>query len=111
METEIKIWLSDIEQAIKEIDDFLPAEKNFYKFQKDVKTRRAIERNIEIIGEAVKRILNAKPDIIISNARKIIDTRNRITHGYDSVSEDILWSIVVKDLPSLKIEIKRLLLE
>ncbi len=44
METEIKIWLSDIEQAIKEIDDFLPAEKNFYKFQKDVKTKRAIER-------------------------------------------------------------------
>ncbi|HAP35481.1 MAG TPA: antitoxin [Bacteroidetes bacterium] len=109
METEIKVWLSDIEQAINEINDFLPAEKNFFKFQKDIKTKRAVERNIEIIGEAVKRILSVKPDIVISNARKIVDTRNRITHGYDSVSEEILWSIVIKDLPSLNEEIKILL--
>ncbi len=110
METEIKIWVSDIEQAINEIDGFLSDEKNFYKFQKDIKTKRAIERNIEIIGEAVNRILNVKPDIVISNARKIVDTRNRIIHGYDTVSEDILWSIVIKDLPLLKKEIKTLLM-
>ncbi len=111
METDIKVWLSDIDQAINEIEDFLPVEKNFYKFQKDIKAKRAIERNIEIIGEAVKRILNAQPDIVISNARKIVDTRNRIAHGYDSVSEDIIWSIVVKDVPLLKKEIHILLMK
>ena len=109
MEERIKAWLSDIEQAIKEIEEFLPEGRNFFEFQKDVKTKRAIERNIEIIGEAVKRIVDANPNALISNARNIVDTRNRIIHGYDSVSEEILWAIVVKDLPNLKNEIHKLL--
>jgi uncharacterized protein with HEPN domain len=41
-----------MKQAIQEINEFLPAERNFLAFQKDIKTKRAIERNIEIIGEA-----------------------------------------------------------
>lgn len=45
------------------------------------------------------------PDIPITNSRKIVDTRNRIIHGYDSVSEEIIWSIVVKELNKLEKEI------
>lgn len=56
MEDEIRTWLSDIKQAINEINDFLPDKKNFFQFQKDLKTKRAIERNVEIIGEAANRI-------------------------------------------------------
>jgi uncharacterized protein with HEPN domain len=40
---------------------------------------------------------------------KIVDTRNRIIHGYDSVSEDVLWLIVVNYLPSLEKQVKELL--
>jgi len=109
MEIEVKTWLADIEQAIKEIKDFLPDKKDFIKFQQDIRTKRAVERNIEIIGEAVNRILKAKPEIQITKARKIVDTRNRIVHGYDTVSDDILWAIVLKDLPELEKEINRLL--
>lgn len=109
MEKEIKVWLSDIKQAISEIKQFLPARKSFPAFQKDLKTKRAVERNIEIIGEAVKRIVSSRPDIQISNTRKIVDTRNRISHGYDSVSEDILWAIIIRDLPELEKEVNRLL--
>lgn len=109
MENDIKVWLTDIKQAIQEINQFLPDKKDFFKFQKDLKTQRAIERNIEIIGEAVNRILKVKPDFQIKNARKIVDTRNRISHGYDSVSEEIIWSIVVRDLPNLEEEITQLL--
>ncbi len=105
MEIEVKTWLADIEQAIKEIKDFLPDKKDFIKFQQDIRTKRAVERNIEIIGEAVNRILKAKPEIQIMKARKIVDTRNRIIHGYDTVSDDILWAIVLKDLPELEKEI------
>ena len=82
--------LSDIKQAIVEIKSFLPVDKNFIAFQKDLKTKRAIERNIEIIGEAVNRIFKKVPGFKITNARRIIDTRNRIIHGYDSVSDDII---------------------
>ena len=109
MDDQIKTWLIDIKSAINEINSFFSAEKNFVKFQKDIKTRRAVERNIEIIGEAINRILNLNPNIAISKSRKIVDTRNRIIHGYDSVSVEILWAIVIKDLAILKNEIDELL--
>lgn len=109
MDNEIKTWLKDIEQAIGEINSFLPDIKNFKDFQRDLKTKRAIERNIEIIGEAMSRILKVEPNIKISNTRKIVDTRNRIAHGYDSVSEDILWGIIIRNLPDLEKEVKELL--
>ena len=111
MEKEIKTWLEDIRQSIEEIEEFLPEKRNFIDFQKDLKTRKAIERNIEIIGEAVQRILKINPEIKITNARKIVDTRNRIIHGYDSISVDIIWAIAVQDLEKLKTEIIRLLEE
>ncbi len=81
----------------------------FSEFKYDIKTRKAIERNIEIIGEALNRILNINPNIGITNARKIVDTRNRIIHCYDSVSEEIIWAIVIKDIPFLKYEILKIL--
>lgn len=98
--------LKDIEQSIAEINDFLPEERDFFAFQKDLKTRKAIERNIEIIGEAMDRILKSFPDIGITDSRKIVDTRNRIIHGYDTVSEDVIWLIVNKYLPVLENEVK-----
>lgn len=109
MEEEINAWLADILNAIGEIEAFLPVEKNFLTFQEDLRTRRAIERNIEIMGESMSRILRVRPEISISSARKIVDTRNRISHGYDSVSAEILWSIVIRDLPLLKREVQLLL--
>ena len=109
MADEIKAYLSDIKQAINEINSFLPDKKDFFAFQKDLKTRRAIERNIEIIGEAAKRLITQQPDTTITDIKKIIDTRNRIIHGYDSVSAEIIWSIIVRSLPVLEKEIDALL--
>jgi len=109
MADEVKTWLADIKQAITEINDFLPDTKNFFLFKKDLKTKRAIERNVEIIGEAANRIIKKQPDIAISDIKKIIDTRKRIIHGYDSVSDEIIWSIVVKYLPKLDEEISEML--
>lgn len=109
MDDDVKTWLKDIEQAIAEINSFIPSQKSFTDFQKDLKTKRAVERNIEIIGEAMSRVLKLDPSIKISHTRKIVDTRNRIIHGYDSVSEDILWGIIVRNLPDLEKEVKELL--
>src|ERR1035437_4504390 len=101
--------LKDIEQSIQEIYEFLPEERNFLVFQKDLKTRKAVERNIAIIGEAMDRLLKANPEIQITDSHKIVDTRNRIIHGYDSVSEDVIWLIANKYLPVLEKEINQLL--
>lgn len=109
MEGEIKTWLEDVRRAIDEIESFLPEKRNFVAFQNDLKGKRAVERNLEIIGEAVQRILKLQPGFPITKARKIVDTRNRISHGYDSVSDDIVWAIVMRDMVLLKAEVKDLL--
>ncbi|MCK9413080.1 MAG: DUF86 domain-containing protein [Prolixibacteraceae bacterium] len=106
---DILACLKDIEQSIIEIYSFLPAERNFFAFQKDLKTKKAVERNIEIIGEAMDRILKIDPNLHITDSRKIVDTRNRIIHGYDSVSADVIWLIVNRYLPVLEREVKELL--
>jgi uncharacterized protein with HEPN domain len=108
MQDEIKVWLEDIESAITEINEFLPEPRNFLEFQKDIKTKRAIERGIEIIGEAMNRIIKREPEIPISDSKKIVDTRNRIIHGYDSVSDEVIWLIVIRYLPILEKEIKEI---
>lgn len=111
MNIEIKTWLYDILKAIEEIESFfIDIPKDFLVYQHNLKTKRAVERNIEIIGEAMNRIMNLDDKINLSNSRKIVDTRNRIIHGYDSVSDDIIWGIVIRHLPILKTEIEKLLL-
>ena len=109
MEIEVLTWLEDITNSIQEIRSFSPKNHNYFEFQKDLKGKRAIERNIEIIGEAVNRILKTNPNFPITNARKIVDTRNRISHGYDTVSDAIIWSIITRDLKNLESEISVLL--
>lgn len=109
MEHKIKTWLEDIRISIEQINEFLPEERNFFEFQKDLKTKKAVERNLEIIGEGINRILHLNANISISNARRIVDTRNRIIHGYDKVSDEVIWAIVSKDLKQLEKEVDNLL--
>ena len=110
MDNDIKAWLYDILNAIMEIESFFnDTTKEFSKYQNDLRTKRAVERNIEIIGEALSRILKRDEMVVISNSRKIVDTRNRIIHGYDSVSDDVIWGIVIRHLPILQTEIQILL--
>lgn len=110
MDDALKTWLYDILNSIQEIESYFEETPKIYEvYQNDLRTRRAIERNIEIIGEAMSRILKESNDIQISNSRKIVDVRNRIIHGYDSVSDDVIWGIVIKNLPILKQEVEILL--
>jgi uncharacterized protein with HEPN domain len=110
MDNSIKTWVYDILAAIEEIENFFSDRpKHYADYCNDVRTKRAVERNIEIIGEAMYRILKHDTTIEISNARKIVDARNRIIHGYDSISDEIIWGIVVKHIPILKTELEHLL--
>ena len=110
MDDTIKTWLYDILSSINEIESyFVDTPKLFEFYQNDLRTKRAVERNIEIIGEAMSRILKEDNHIQISNSKKIVDVRNRIIHGYDSVSDDVIWGIVIKNLPVLQKEVEVLL--
>ena len=99
-------------QAISEIE---MAEERFGRqyeiFENDVIFRKFVERNIEILGEAMNRILKINSEIEITSARKIVDTRNYVIHAYDSLKPDILWAIVINHIPRLKADIQRLVKE
>jgi len=72
---------------------------------------RTFERDlmiIMIIGEALGNILKIYTEIQISSSRDIIGLRNIIVHAFDSIDPTILWRIMIKDLPLLKDEIRKL---
>lgn len=112
MDEMIKKYLYDMLQAISEIE---MAEERFGRqydiFENDVIFRKFVERNIEILGEAMNRILKINSEIEITSARKIVDTRNYVIHAYDSLKPDILWAIVINHIPRLKADIQRLIEE
>jgi uncharacterized protein with HEPN domain len=110
MNEKILKYLYDVKMAIDEIDSFfIDNEKRFEAYQKNILLKRAIERNLEIIGEAIKRILAADPLFPINNAKNIVGLRNQIIHAYDSISDENIWGILVNHLPKLKTEINSLI--
>ncbi|MFG6392235.1 MAG: DUF86 domain-containing protein [Candidatus Amulumruptor sp.] len=110
MDRKIKKYLSDILSAILEIELFMAERpKEYATFCNDLLFRRGVERNIEIMGEAMNQVLKLTPDIPITAARKVVDTRNFVIHAYDSLKPDILWGIVINHMPKLKEEVEALL--
>ena len=103
-------YVLDIEALIREIDSFKALVGNdFFEYQKQLVVKRAVERDLEIIGEAVKELTKLEPSLDISSARKIISFRNLLAHSYDSVEDEIVWGILQKYIPVLKREINQLL--
>lgn len=112
MDDDVKTWLYDILKSINEIDSFFDDKTMiFEEYISDIKTKRAVERDLEIIGEAANRFLKKDKHFKLDNAQKIIGTRNRIIHGYDKISDDLIWSILINHLPKLKEEVTALLNE
>ena len=109
MDIRVKSWLVDILQCIDEIFVFLGDRRDFKAYLSDIKTKKAVERNLEIIGEAVYRILKVDGDFQLENAKNIIGTRNRIIHSYDNISDEIIWTIVCRELPNLKLQVEEIL--
>ena len=111
MERRIKVWLEHIKLAIEDINEFISPDPDYTIFLNDKKTQAAVERRIEMIGEAMNRILDKYPDIRITDSRRIVDTRNRIAHDYEDVTPVILWDIIKNHLPLLYNEVSDILVE
>lgn len=112
MDERILKWVYDIKIAIDEIEGyFLEHPKDFLKYRQNLMLKRAVERDLEIIGEAMNRILTRDETfhLKITNAKSIVGLRNQVIHAYDSISDESIWSILTNHLPKLKEEIEALI--
>ncbi len=101
--------LQTIKTCIENIENYIGNPKTFDEYNSNLLLQQAVERNLEIIGEATKRLLEINPEISISHSRAIINTRNKISHGYDEIENPQIWGIIINQLPILKIEVETLL--
>lgn len=104
-----KKLLTDIINSILAIDEHLDFNKIYSAYLANKTKRRAVERELEIIGEAVNKLLKINPQITISFSRQIVDLRNKVIHAYDNVNDLVIWNVVINHLPKLKEEAEMLL--
>jgi len=109
MKLEVKKYLYDIKESVDSIESYLGVKRDFNTYLSNKMLRRAIEREFEIIGEAMNRIEKIDSEINISGKKQIISMRNRVIHGYDKIDNEIVWGIIVRHLPKLKAEVESLL--
>lgn len=79
MNIEEKKLLQDIIEAILSIDEHLEGRRVFEEYKTNKTKRRAVERELEIIGEALSKLLKITPDIPISHTRQIVSLRNKVS--------------------------------
>lgn len=110
MEIEIQKYLYDVQQACELISEFV-ANQSFESYQANPLISSAVERQFITIGEALNQAIKRSPDLNeqISDARKIIDFRNLLTHSYGAVSDAVVWDIIQTSLPRLTTEVDQLL--
>lgn len=110
MRLEAKKYLFDIRSAADLLAEFL-AGKTFADYQRDAMLRAAVERQFEIIGEAVSQLARLDGELAarITNFRRVIAFRNVLIHGYADVDDGLVWDVVETNLPLLRQEVERLI--
>ena len=110
MPRDLRAYLWDIEQASAEISAFTDG-KQLGDYQEDAMLRAAVERKFEVIGETLAQALRYFPEIAdrITDCQQVIDFRNRLIHGYSTLSDALVWDIVQVDLPRLRQQVATLI--
>ncbi len=98
-----KKYLLDILSAITLIEEFTSTVNHFDTYLKDIKTQSAVERQLSIIGEAVKKYDKLFPENTLEATRQIIGFRNRLIHAYDAIDPAIVWVIIKKTPFAIKV--------
>ena len=112
MDENILKYLEDVRMAWEDVELFFANYSNrFDVFSNDRLMIRAVERSVEIMGEAINRILKREPDFSLPNAKAIVQTRNRVIHSYEKVETEFLWGLVRRHIPELKKDVEQILAE
>ena len=111
MNDETKKYLVDILSSCLSIEEFSNDVYSFSDYENNKMLKRAVERELEIIGEALNKARKEDSSISISNANRIVGLRNRIIHEYEAVNDATIYTIIKKYLPVLKTEVQTLLKE
>lgn len=109
MNSQIQKFLFDIQVSIDSIETYLGDKRDFKVYKSNKMLRRAVEREFEIIGEALNYINKFDPNIEITGKKQIISMRNRVFHGFDKIDDEIIWGIIMRHLPILKTEVSGLI--
>ena len=103
-------YLLDIQSIISEIELIkTKTNNNFNQFKSDFILQRAIERDLEIIGEAVRKITELDDSVKLSSTKNIIGLRNIISHAYDSIEPEMIWGIIQNNIPVLNEEVNNII--
>jgi len=107
---DLSIYLRDVEEACLAIEE-LSRNRTFADYSSQRLLRSSIEREFTIIGEALRNALKLDPTLEarVSDARKIIDFRNMLVHGYSAIRHDRVWEMIQVRLPRLLAEVRSLL--
>ena len=110
MTNKIPKLLVDAQAAIGSAQEFV-ADTSLVAYAADKMRRSAVERQLEILGEACFRLVKLEPGLVesIANLKLAVDLRNRIIHGYDSVDDEIVYLTVTQDLDELKTGLSKML--
>lgn len=110
MKREPIAYLEDIIEAGNSVVDFTN-KLNIQSYKENKLIRSAVERQFEIIGEALKELKKDCPEHFdkISEASRIISFRNVIAHGYAFISDKLVWEVVKTKLPTLLSEVEKIL--
>jgi len=112
MQHDPRAWLWDICAATDSIAEFVRG-RNLNDYLSDAMLRSAVERQFEVIGEALSRLSRRSPEIAvrIPDRRKAVAMRNALAHGYDKVDHAAIWQTAQDNLPSLRARAATLLAE
>lgn len=110
MKHEVEKYLYDIRNATSLLRDFTSG-RSFQEYQNNAMLRAAVERQFEIVGEAVSELakIDEKTASRITGYQRMIALRNVLVHGYADVDDEIVWGVVISDLPRLALEVERLI--
>ena len=103
---DVSLYIVDIFIAIDKISRFTCNIKNGAELLSHEMAWDATIRELEIIGEATKTLLNQ--GLLKSEYRRIVDFRNQISHGYFGIDEEIVWDVVSRKLPQFRIELVKI---